>query len=398
MNHELRVTSSLPDSQSTKLGSSRLQWLDGLRGFAVILVLHGHFLPPTLADEFQTFLAYLHRISILSFSGVDLFFVISGFLIGGGLMDRRNSAEIYRSFYLRRFARIFPLAYLFIAVTWVCWNLNFLPTSELRSDLTMVDWLGCYLFIPNWLIVFQPPIDRSVLGILSDLWSLGIEEQFYLIAPLAIIRIRSPLSAGWIFIIVGISSRLLLMLIADEELMLSTHFIPFCRADALGFGILAAAILRDSRARRSLDQHRGRWLVGFFALTLSMILFIAIDARPGGRVIVSVGYTAIAAFYMTTLLLIATTPASWITQFWSNALLRQFGRYSYFIYLFQHLFNNLLGGVLSYFWLDSFLVNEAWVRYLTLPFLLLFVAKYSWRWFENPFIKWGHRHANKPSQ
>jgi peptidoglycan/LPS O-acetylase OafA/YrhL len=92
---------------------SRVPELDGLRGLAIFLVVLFHYVSQE-GDAAATASRFLQRFAILGWSGVDLFFVLSGFLIGGILIDARASSFYYRTFYARRFFRIIPLYYLWI--------------------------------------------------------------------------------------------------------------------------------------------------------------------------------------------------------------------------------------------------------------------------------------------
>src|ERR1035437_4173059 len=93
---------------------SRVPELDGLRGMAVLMVVVFHYIQQEGPTPAGTAAHLLQRFTILGWSGVDLFFVLSGFLIGGILMDARASASYYPTFYARRFFRIIPIYYLWI--------------------------------------------------------------------------------------------------------------------------------------------------------------------------------------------------------------------------------------------------------------------------------------------
>jgi peptidoglycan/LPS O-acetylase OafA/YrhL len=94
---------------------ARIQELDGLRGLAILLVLIVHFISQEGSTAPHSFPSYLQRIVAMGWTGVDLFFVLSGFLIGGILMDVR-SPTYFRTFYIRRFFRIVPIYYAWIVL------------------------------------------------------------------------------------------------------------------------------------------------------------------------------------------------------------------------------------------------------------------------------------------
>jgi peptidoglycan/LPS O-acetylase OafA/YrhL len=97
-----------------QLSKGRVPELDGLRGTAILSVLCFHYVTQQGVTPPGTLTHYLQRAVIMGWSGVDLFFVLSGFLIGGILMDARESPSYFRTFYARRFFRIIPIYYLWI--------------------------------------------------------------------------------------------------------------------------------------------------------------------------------------------------------------------------------------------------------------------------------------------
>jgi len=94
----------------------RIAQLDGIRGIAILLVLVWHYFSVQVHPDPGSTLSYIVRASSLAWSGVDLFFVLSGFLIAGILLDNRDTSNFFRIFYLRRVSRIFPLYFLLLGL------------------------------------------------------------------------------------------------------------------------------------------------------------------------------------------------------------------------------------------------------------------------------------------
>src|SRR5580698_6867484 len=139
----------------------RIRQLDSVRGLAVLLVLvHNTDIYPSL---------HLGLITNAGWSGVDLFFVLSGFLITGILIDTKEAQNYFSSFYARRMLRIFPLYY---AVLTLLVIVALHPTQ-----------IYYYLYLSNWLILLKDGWQPNVAG---HFWSLAVEEQFYLIWPLCV--------------------------------------------------------------------------------------------------------------------------------------------------------------------------------------------------------------------
>jgi peptidoglycan/LPS O-acetylase OafA/YrhL len=165
-------------------GSRAIQYipeLDGLRGLAIILVVLFHARPEQ-ASEFAP-LPFLYTLLNLGPSGVDLFFVLSGFLITGILLSTKDASprNYFWSFYARRILRIFPLYILAVAGFFY----GLLPYLHSRGELLNVSrseqfWFWTYLM--NW----RDAAGFRIINALGHFWSLGVEEQFYLIWPAVI--------------------------------------------------------------------------------------------------------------------------------------------------------------------------------------------------------------------
>src|SRR6476620_6746086 len=140
----------------------RIPQLDSLRGIAILMVLVGHIQKnvPGIVGP------WAHH----GFSGVDLFFVLSGFLITGILLRAKTRPDYFKNFYTRRALRIWPLYYAVLI-------LLLLPNSLTHLNLASPRW-SYLLYIQNLFPGFP-----AASGPLYITWSLAIEEQFYLIWP-----------------------------------------------------------------------------------------------------------------------------------------------------------------------------------------------------------------------
>jgi len=125
----------------------------------------------------------LYATTIFGRTGVDLFFVLSGFLIIGILIDNLESDNFFRTFYIRRIARIFPAYFLLIAVYWIC-VAAIGPSPAFNTSYGLAIHLGAQItFLYNWLMAIA---NGAVSSGFSVTWSVAVEEQFYLIVPLCI--------------------------------------------------------------------------------------------------------------------------------------------------------------------------------------------------------------------
>jgi peptidoglycan/LPS O-acetylase OafA/YrhL len=163
--------------------SKRFPELDGLRGIAILMVLLEHYVAESTYGPKGSLSFMLSRVSRLGWTGVDLFFVLSGFLIGGILFDFRNSPNYMKTFYMRRVYRILPIYYLWLALYVIVglvgsmWIAPYHPGAFAMSVPIAV----YVLFFQNFIF---PPISRFGTYFVGPTWSLAVEEQFYLVALL----------------------------------------------------------------------------------------------------------------------------------------------------------------------------------------------------------------------
>jgi peptidoglycan/LPS O-acetylase OafA/YrhL len=148
--------------------------LDGLRGIAILMVVSFHYFPNT----------YLFR---FGWSGVDLFFVLSGYLITGRLLPFLNDRRLLQKFYWNRFVRIVPLYFGFLILFFAGWFLFASNKTVEAFPFYHKHWWQFFLFFQNWVYIYNSgiPIDN-----LNHLWSLAAEEQFYIFFPLLIISLN----------------------------------------------------------------------------------------------------------------------------------------------------------------------------------------------------------------
>ncbi len=315
------------DSGSEHRYSGHISALDGIRGVAIIIVLvHSSSFVLERSEAFLPKLAI--AIAATGWIGVQLFFVLSGFLITGILLDCRGTQRFFRTFYIRRTLRIFPLYYAFLGLTFLVAPLVADP-SWIAVARTNQWWYWTYL--SNW----GNPLGHEVPG-LSHFWSLAVEEQFYLLWPLVIFFLsRSRLIALCVGIIL-VAPLARLVLLAEGLPAMAAYQFTIARWDALAFGAILAGLVRQQSAPGLARQMQ---LVGG-AAAVSLALLVAVEHGfheddPSVQVL---GQTFVAAI-STWLIFISVAPAtdslkrirSGISADW----LRFFGKYSYAIYVFH---------------------------------------------------------------
>ena len=300
--------------------------LDGVRGLAILLVLM-HNLNPGVPVLY--FVGKLQSVvSNAGWVGVQLFFVLSGFLITGLLLDSQRAANYYTSFFTRRVLRIFPLYYgvlLFMFVVLPAVGLQ--PGTVARTAQHQV-WLWTYL--SNW----AGPLGYGVHGF-AHFWSLAIEEQFYLIWPFVVRRLAPRQIVAWS---VGIAAAAFAIRCAMQLHGVEPQKIyqfTVCRMDALALGAGVAGALRVPQWRAALQRscRPASWA--------ALALLVATVPLTNGYstllpMTLTVGDTVLAAAFA---VLILRETAGAGDDRWSALLswgpLRALGKHSYAMYVFH---------------------------------------------------------------
>jgi peptidoglycan/LPS O-acetylase OafA/YrhL len=361
---------------------TRIPTLDGLRGCAVLLVLVHHYvgMSPLLDAPPGALASYVRALLGLAPTGVDLFFVLSGFLIGGILLDHRDSPQLMRSFYVRRFLRIVPVA-------WLCILLS-IAIHDFAADgsAPAIPWWVGFTFTTNF---FMANANQWILSPLTSHWTLAIEEQFYLFFPWVVCWCprRFLIWLGPALIIGSLMARTILFIFVPEH-RFACSFLPFCRLDSLGTGFSAACLVRSKLWPAIRENRRLLWgSLLFFSLGLAVL--IKQQYRTPGMWL-TWGYTAVALFYGALLLLAYRPQERWLASFFTAGWLRLYGKYSYFIYLFQVLLARPLVTLIFHGrWADIPLLT--WPENAAAVLVMLLPATLSWYLLEAPLLRFGKR-------
>lgn len=254
----------MPASAATVSASRHVQALDGLRGLAIALVLlHNFNLDGPVGGALFSGLNALFEVGWV---GVQLFFVLSGFLITGILLDTRSEPGALRVFFARRLLRIFPLYYAVLTIRFVSLPVFGALSPDLRAEDGHQVWYWTYL--SNW----SSPFGRDVTGF-GHFWSLAVEEQFYLLWPWIVHRLhaRALLVLCAALMAVALLARcLMLALGASPE---AVYSFTITRVDALVAGAAVAVLLRlpspPALLRRCLRPITGAAVAGLGAVALA---------------------------------------------------------------------------------------------------------------------------------
>jgi len=365
---------------------NRISALDGVRGVAVLTVLFYHFTPDLLMpDRIQEWLKKI--ITTGGWAGVDLFFVLSGFLITGILLRAKSQENYFLNFYARRVLRIFPLYYGMLFLIFVILpgigiihGMWFAPIQEAQP------WHWFYVTnFGTWLL---PAESWYAPGRLETrhFWSLAVEEHFYLAWPAVVYACRLRTVQGiCVGLILSAFCFRVFGVFTDQPNGFFT--LTFCRWDALAVGALVATIVHKQEALE-LWRKEAVGTVFMFGLFLLTHLFVmkglwstAVPMLTFGVSIVALGFGAF---------IFLTLYDTRISRVLSNRPLRLAGKYSYGAYVIHGVIAPGLATLIpTDLWVAQFGQSLASVLALGLvkTMISFLLAGLSWHLFEQHFLK-----------
>jgi len=343
--------------------SGEIDEIDGLRGIAIFMVMVHRLWPRDAVNRFGV-------AADAGWIGVDLFFVVSGFLITRILLDTRGGAGYFRNFYARRVLRIFPLYYLFVGTLFIVF--------PLAGNAEYIDHAGS----PLWYLTFLGNVPEGLLGYdppywLGPVWSLAIEEQFYLTFPL-IVWLLGPKRLGRFLVFVFVLApavRLFTMLAWPEQERVQYLF-TLCRVDAIAAGCGIALVMRwrNAAALRGLAI-----VVACWAGAIAVIGDLD-RTTPFGRV---AGYSFVAVGFAALLVAVLTSRERWWTAPLRFGPLRYAGKLCFGLYLLHRPADTFVTAIASHFDVDADRIS--WIPIKIAAAFVLATA--SWLVIEKPFLR-----------
>ncbi|MDE9752036.1 acyltransferase family protein [Staphylococcus delphini] len=345
--------------------------LDGIRAVAVIAIIIYHLNPQWLWGGFL---------------GVDTFFVISGYLITSLLLtEYHNTGKIeLTSFWLRRVKRLIP-AVLFLVMGVLVLTLIFMPTEIQKAR---ADSIAAIFYVSNWWYIMQNVdyFEQFAVQPLKHLWSLAIEEQFYLVFPIVLLSllsfIRRLKSIRIIFLILLVISMITMMVLyVPNENVARVYFGTDTRIQTLLMGVLLALVWPPFQLKAKVNR-KMRMMIDTAGVVGLAILFICFKfVSETNSILYYGGFFLISAV---TLLVIASSvhPSGYFAKFLGNKVFTFIGSRSYSLYLWHYPI--------------IVLIHHQFVQgqipplvYVVEILLMVLMAEFSYKFIEQPFRKEG---------
>ena len=342
------------------------------------MVLLWHYLFMQITAEQGSPLWFFQRGLVLTWSGVDLFFVLSGFLIAGILLDHCQASNYFRIFYLRRTCRILPLYFLLLAICIACIasGISALPRFGWLFSGLMPLW-SYATFTQNFFMGMRNQFGGNALSVT---WSLAVEEQFYLVIPL-LLRVFRRQFAFWV-LLAGVLAAPLLR--SNLPVYFSLVSAPCC-ADALLSGACLAILVRSGRFLALARRHQKALLGIGFMLLFGAAALTLVGASP----VSSVTHLWLAGLFTLIILVAYLEAHAGLVWLLKRPVLVWLGRRSYGIYLLHLPVQGLLYGAVRS--RAPYLVNLSDLAVTGASLLAtLTLAAVSFRYFESPILKFAH--------
>lgn len=359
--------------------------LDGYRAFAVLIVIFDHW--ALVFDHGRFVPDFLGKIP-WGITGVTMFFVLSGYLISGILMRSKESitqkklttSRAFKIFYIRRTLRIFPVYYLLLILLAICcpFYYSFDPKS--------------YYWFFGYATNFYLYVRQDWIGYFMPLWSLGVEEQFYLFWPLLILLLpkKKLLPTIILFGIIGLFSRVYFELIAPPEIYRRGFYYfvtPTC-FDSFALGALLAYYqIKNTHYEVFKNVVRVACVVSLIAFCVLIVFYHYPTPQQ------NIFYRLVISIISLDLIVILSSP-NLLSSIAENKVLVYIGKISYGLYLFHNFIPETYQRISTYFAEAG--IKIPFTKYALLPYVggfkqmflyfavLMIIASLSWFLFEKP--------------
>ena len=361
--------------------------LDGIRGLAIVMVLVAHFttiIESYLKECFPLAGPVFTKVALSGLMGVDLFFVLSGFLITGILLDTKSTHGFFRNFYARRFLRIFPLYYGILFILF-CILPKIITFDTAANEMAGHQW-WLWAYLTNF--PGHPGWDNSVIFKLGHFWSLAVEEHFYFVWPFVVNfvpnRQLKRICTLWIpfSIIAGLSSR-----VSEWEIARFLSWSTLSFSGGLMLGAYCALVAREENGLESLVPYARK------TITVFGVLFLVSSMVPRYMGLDLVIHYVSWFFFLPIIVLAVASSRDgrgFLFKFFNLRIMRLFGKVSYGLYVYHFV-------VLPLF--EKYFHPDTWSHLVGSPIVVVavffmitigstfLISWISWHLYEKQFLK-----------
>ncbi len=366
--------------------SKHIPILDGIRAFAVLIVCCVHFFQvdeASLYENYKFLGIVLFKISQIGLKGVELFFLLSGFLITGILIESKNSLNFFTSFYARRFVRIFPLYYFVLTVCFFV--LPRLVNIDESGEAIIFNQIWLWSYFSNMSVYFGfGAWDKSLsFPSFGHFWSLSVEEHFYVFWPFLIYFSSIKWLPRLMWLIVCFSSFSVLFVYFIQDMTSILNWSTIRCAGILSLGGLIAWYKNNSHVWERIKNLSSTMIIP------AGIIFFLVNFIPRHYDILHVSTHFASIIFFASLLILALNDNKIINNVFNHDWLFFIGRISYGIYVYHGLlrpyFKTYIYENLIITFKTGIILSFAYTIICTI--LSVFIAYFSWILIENPFLK-----------
>ena len=359
--------------------TNRIKELDGLRGIAILLVIAFHYGSVQLTGNTNAIAKMVNKITYFGWVGVDLFFVLSGFLICSILLRYQGSQNFFSTFYIRRILRIIPNYFLLLLLYILISNLVYFRDSIFLTDDKGVPVWTYFAMIHNFYMANKNNFGNASIGLT---WSIGIEEQFYIIFPFIVAFFKK----WWLPLFLLLAIMVAPVIRSQYKEWVPAYVLLQCRMDSLAFGALIAFLNWYFDLKHIVNKYFLLLIVLMAAdIIICFFLYYAYDD------IGAIKHTLFAIFFSGLLLIALTKQSSWFAIVLRNKLLTWIGAISYSLYLFHYIILGIFHFIFSGKTYIG-IINQKDIVISLLALVFTFLFSYAvYRFCERPAVLFGKK-------
>lgn len=315
---------------TSKLNQQRIPELDGLRGIAILLVISFHYLNNQLVDATGFAGKLIGKVTSFGWVGVDLFFILSGFLIGTILIQNRHSTKYFSTFYIRRIVRIVPNYFLLILVFLSLTSIPYFADNYFLTGNNVIPAWSYFLMVHN---LFMAHLNNLGNSAMSVTWSIGIEEQFYIIFPFLVYFLKGK----WLPWILGCAIIFAVVFRMQYNNWIPPYVLLHCRMDAISLGAIIAYFNNKYDLVAWVNRYF-KWVMGIMTLDLFICAYKYYRFQDLGNM----RNTYFGIFFSICLIFALTHKSTMYAAVLRNKILMWIGSISYSLYLFHYMLLGLI--------------------------------------------------------